>query len=84
VTQARVAEREHRGPPATLAPDRLVPHGVHPAMKGVEPPAPHPALDRLRRQPRSAQLRVRDDPALRRRPARDLGVWGVSGSHIDR
>ena len=49
-------------------------HGVHPAVKRVEPARSDPSLDRPRADARRDQLRTRDDAMLPPREGRDHRV----------
>ena len=59
-----VPAREHRRHLAPARSDGPVAHGVHPAVKGVEPAGAQPRFDRARRDARGEQLRSAHDAML--------------------
>jgi len=51
-------------------------NGIHTAVNAMQPPSPHPAVDRILPQPERHQLRVSNDAVL---PARKIGDRSVDG-----
>ena len=52
-------------------------HGVHPAMKAMEPSGGEAALDRVLAKPQDHELPAGDDAVLTTRDRRDLPVCGA-------
>jgi hypothetical protein len=66
--------RQVRGHPSPFQRDHAVAHGVHPAVKGVEPARFDSSLDRPRPHRRREQLAPADHPVLRLGKARDHSI----------
>jgi hypothetical protein len=54
-----------------------VANGVHSPVNGVQPPPPHPPINRVRAQPKRYELRASDHSVLPPRQIRDRSVEGV-------
>jgi hypothetical protein len=61
----------------TVTRESQVANGIHASVNGVQPPPPHPPIDRVLAQPKRHELSTAHDPVLPPRKLRNRPVPGV-------